>query len=286
MHATDPVQDLACLSIWPLLSYLHDLGFERPLALAMLGLALWLTLPRVAANYGHCLHTGGAVDRTTLFQACRHSLRGAVHQAHYPYPKLLTGLIALTLLAGLTTSLTTTPNLPGLQPFPISLHPPWHKLLPLLLTMAVVLVVLAALIDANTGYLPDALTLPLLWLGLVTAWAGPLAPTLPTLHDALAGILLGFSLPWLVSEIYRHWRGVHGLGGGDLKFMAALGAWLGWQALPGLLLLACGCSLAWALGRSHSLKPQQSFPFGPALAAAGLLVYTFKRFLPFKLLAV
>lgn len=124
-----------------------------------------------------------------------------------------------------------------------------------------------ASIDAQHLLLPDAITLPLLWAGLLCATTGWHA--LP-LQDAVWGAALGYAL--MASMAWLFWRltGKEGLGGGDFKLFAALGAWQGWMALPWLLLIACLGSVAWVVWRQQQGRPRQlQYPFGPWLALAG-----------------
>ncbi|CAM5207619.1 hypothetical protein CDEF62S_00948 [Castellaniella defragrans] len=124
-----------------------------------------------------------------------------------------------------------------------------------------------AWIDLETGLLPDALTLPLLGVGWVLNAFG----VFTTWPHAVAGSLLGYWFLWGVEALYRRWMHRAGLGGGDLKCVAALGAWLGWQALPGLLFLAAVLSLVgWGLAASCGRPPRRDQAFGPALALSGL----------------
>nr|WP_283318325.1 A24 family peptidase [Edwardsiella anguillarum]WHQ15286.1 A24 family peptidase [Edwardsiella anguillarum] len=91
-----------------------------------------------------------------------------------------------------------------------------------------------ALIDRASLLLPDALTQPLLWLGLI--WNALSQPAY--LPQAVFGAVAGYLTLWLIAWGFWRWRGVQGLGGGDVKLLAALGAWCGWPDLPALLLLA------------------------------------------------
>lgn len=138
-----------------------------------------------------------------------------------------------------------------------------------LTAMAGIIVLLLALIDTRTGFLPDALTLPLLWLGLAAAWGGYGVP----LADSVAGAMLGYAFLWFMLLLFRWLRGVQALGGGDLKFLAALGAWVGWQPLPMVLLLACVAGALCAMWCQKTLLPSGSSPFGPFLAAGGTGVF-------------
>ena len=130
-----------------------------------------------------------------------------------------------------------------------------------------------ALIDRDHQLLPDALTLPLLWLGLACQIGGWL-PQL-TLEQSVCGAMAGYLSLWLLASGYRLLRGKEALGMGDAKLLAALGAWLGWQPLPQLLLLASASGIVWLVAsrglRGRSLAAP--FPFGPCLAAAGGLLF-------------
>lgn len=126
-----------------------------------------------------------------------------------------------------------------------------------------------AFIDAQTGLLPDDITLPLLWAGLLINTAGGAVP----LSEAVLGAALGYGTLWTVFQAFRFATGKEGMGFGDFKLLAALGAWFGWRALPEIVLFS---SLAGVLvgsvlmftGRARRGDP---LPFGPYLAAAGLL---------------
>ena len=126
-----------------------------------------------------------------------------------------------------------------------------------------------AVIDYDTQYLPDDLTLPLLWAGLVFN----LGDAFVTLHAAVVGAIAGYLVLWLVYWGFKLATGKEGMGYGDFKLLAAIGAWLGWAALPLVILLSSfvgavvGISLVVA-GRQGRDKP---IPFGPYLAAAGAI---------------
>ena len=128
-----------------------------------------------------------------------------------------------------------------------------------------------AWIDAERMLLPDALTLPLIVAGLAEAWWT--APD--TLLDRSAGAALGWGLFALVAVTYRKLRGREGLGGGDAKLLAAGGAWLGWQALPPVMLIAALLAMtALLIGRAASKADLgDRIPFGPWLALAIWLVW-------------
>lgn len=128
------------------------------------------------------------------------------------------------------------------------------------------------LIDAEHQLLPDALTLPLLWLGLLVN----LLEWLPhlTLTAAVSGAIAGYLSLALLAQGYRLLSGKDALGLGDAKLLAALGAWLGWQPLPLLLLLASVSGIVWVLVARLLFRRSLNapLPFGPLLAAAGLLL--------------
>ncbi|ROR29699.1 prepilin peptidase [Inmirania thermothiophila] len=124
-----------------------------------------------------------------------------------------------------------------------------------------------AFIDLEHQILPDPLTLPLLWFGLLLATGGVFVD----LQSAVLGAVAGYLSLWLVYHLFRLATGKEGMGYGDFKLLAMLGAWLGWQMLPLIILLssvvgaAAGIALM-ALGRHARGTPM---PFGPFLAAAG-----------------
>ena len=129
------------------------------------------------------------------------------------------------------------------------------------------LLTLAAL-DLRHRWLPDALTLPLLGAGLVAGAAG----LAPALADRVIGAAAGFGVLWLIGRGYRMARGRDGLGGGDPKLLGAIGGWLGWAALPDVVLIAAlaglaGVAAARLAGRTVSAT--DALPFGTLLAAAG-----------------
>lgn len=126
---------------------------------------------------------------------------------------------------------------------------------------------LLAVLDFDHYWLPDRLTLSLIGLGLAGALVGP-----PPLADRALGALGGFAALALVAAAYRRLRGRDGLGGGDAKLFAAIGAWLGWQALPAVLVLATLMALAAvAVGVLAGRRASRltAVPLGAALAAAG-----------------
>ncbi len=133
------------------------------------------------------------------------------------------------------------------------------------------------LIDFDTQLLPDNLTLPLLWAGLLANVLG--AAPIASLRDAVIGAIAGYLALWVVYWLFKLIRGKEGMGYGDFKLLAALGAWLGWQMLPLIVLLssvvgaAIGISLVVFKGRDHQIP----LAFGPYLAIAGGIALFFGR---------
>jgi leader peptidase (prepilin peptidase)/N-methyltransferase len=128
-------------------------------------------------------------------------------------------------------------------------------------------------IDFDTQLLPDNLTLPLLWAGLAVNLFGLFVP----LSDAVIGAIAGYLALWVVYWLFRLIRGKEGMGYGDFKLLGALGAWLGWQMLPLIVLLSSvvgafiGITLIVFKGRDHSIP----LAFGPYLAIAGVIALFF-----------
>lgn len=132
-----------------------------------------------------------------------------------------------------------------------------------------------ALIDWDTTLLPDDITLPLLWAGLIVAALG-WNPSVQLL-DALWGTVAGYLSLWLVYWAFKLVTGKEGMGYGDFKLFAALGAWFGWSALVPMILMASviGALVGIALKFSSGLREGGYVPFGPFLAAAGLTAMVF-----------
>jgi leader peptidase (prepilin peptidase) / N-methyltransferase len=146
----------------------------------------------------------------------------------------------------------------------------WATLAPasaMLATLVGWWLLLLALVDDEHGRLPDVLTLPLLALGLAVASLAPL-PGLASPLDSALGAVAGFLVFYLVARLYAAWRGRPGLGLGDAKLLAALGAWLGVAGLAPLILIAALAGLGFALA-SGKRRPEDAIAFGPCLALAG-----------------
>jgi len=129
------------------------------------------------------------------------------------------------------------------------------------------------MIDADTQLLPDDLTLPLVWAGLVVNLWGLFTP----LASAVIGAVAGYLTLWTIYWLFKLIRGKEGMGYGDFKLLAALGAWLGWKMLPLIVLLSSvvgaviGLALIAIKGRAHDVP----IPFGPFLAIAGAIALFF-----------
>ncbi|WP_421292129.1 prepilin peptidase [Aeromonas taiwanensis] len=205
-----------------------------------------LMVPRSACP--HCGHAITAIENIPLLSWLW--LRGRCREcqapisARYPLVELLTALLSVAVAATLT--------------------PGWGVLAALLLTWSLVAL---TFIDLDKMLLPDQITLPLLWGGLLFNLLGGFVPLVDAVLGAMAGYLVLWSLYWS----FKLLTGKEGMGYGDFKLLAALGAWLGWQALPIMLLLSSlvgaviGITLI-ALRKHHQGNPT---PFGPYLAIAG-----------------
>ena len=162
----------------------------------------------------------------------------------YPFVELLTAVATVT----------------------VGLLIPWGPALAAYLLLTWCLIALTG-IDVDTQLLPDDITLPLLWAGLVfNLSVGPVP-----LRDAVLGAAGGYLLLWSVYWLFRLATGKEGMGFGDFKLLAALGAWLGWQALPLIILLSSvvGAVLGIILITARGQSRHQPLPFGPYLAVAG-----------------
>ena len=208
-----------------------------------------LMVPRSACP--HCGHAITAIENIPLLSWLW--LRGRCHEcrapisARYPLVELLAALLSVAVAA--------------------TLAPGWSVLAALLLTWSLVAL---TFIDLDKMLLPDQITLPLLWGGLLFNLLGGFVPLVDAVIGAMAGYLVLWSLYWS----FKLLTGKEGMGHGDFKLLAALGAWLGWQALPIILLLSSlvgaviGITLI-ALRKHHQGNP---IPFGPYLAIAGWIV--------------
>lgn len=144
----------------------------------------------------------------------------------------------------------------------------WSGLAALALTWSLIAL---AMIDIDTYLLPDDITLPLLWIGLIANSFGAFTD----LTSAVWGAVAGYMSLWLVYQLFKLVTGKEGMGFGDFKLLAALGAWMGWQMLPQIILLSSlvgaviGIAMMIIRGRDKNIP----IPFGPYLAIAGWIAF-------------
>lgn len=136
-----------------------------------------------------------------------------------------------------------------------------------------------AYIDWNTFRLPDHVTLPLIVTGVMFNIISELGFT--TTSSSLIGLTVGYGFLWALNASYRVIKGRNGIGMGDAKLLAALGAWLGWAALPNILLIASFIGVIGGLARLKfkEQKLNQPFPFGPFLSIAGIIELLWPQFI-------
>lgn len=132
------------------------------------------------------------------------------------------------------------------------------------------ILIAASVIDLKHQLLPDILTLPLLWLGLALS----LGKIFIDPNTAIIGAMAGYLTLWSIYWLFRFLTGKEGMGYGDFKLLAALGAWVGWQKLPLLLLFSSlvGTVIGILLITIYRRDRHQPIPFGPFLAAAGWII--------------
>ncbi len=210
-----------------------------------------LSLSRPRSRCPHCGHPISALENIPLLSYLlilrgKCSGCGQAISPRYPLVELLSGLL--------------------------SAYAAWH-FGPTLQTAGALLLIWALIalsfIDLDTQLLPDAITLPLLWLGLLFN----LMRTYADIDGAVIGAMAGYLSLWSIFWLFKLATGKEGMGYGDFKLLAALGAWLGWSMLPVIVLLsslvgaAAGIALI-ALARHGRNVP---IPFGPYLAAAGII---------------
>ena len=202
----------------------------------------------------HCKHTVAIWHNIPLLSYAL--LKGKCAYCHdkissdYPLVELLFCILALTALARF-----------GLTP----------RLLSALLFLA--LMICLTWIDKNQQLLPDELSLSLLWLGLLVNLNQQFVP----LHDAVIGAISGYLSLWLIMHGYRLLTNKIGMGHGDFKLFAALGAWFGWSLLPLMLLFSAtmGALVGGVYLYRQGKSIQTPIPFGPFLCLSGTLVLFF-----------
>ena len=195
-----------------------------------------------------CGATIGALENVPVLSwialrgRCRHCKAGI--SARYPLVEVLTAAASVAVVAGFGYT--------------------WLGLACLVFTWALVAL---TFIDYDTQLLPDQITVPLVWLGLLTNLLGGVVP----LADAVVGAVAGYLFLWATYWAFKLITGKEGMGYGDFKLFAAIGAWLGWQMLPATVLIACSAALLYALATTVAGKRESSqpIPFGPFLAIGG-----------------
>ncbi len=137
------------------------------------------------------------------------------------------------------------------------------------------LIIAMTFIDLDTQFLPDDLTYPLLWLGLLVNLNANIVP----LRDAVLGAVAGYMALWSVNALYKLWRKTDGMGNGDFKLLGALGAWMGVSMLPAIILLSSvvGAVVGIAMIVFGSHGRETRIPFGPYLTGAGLIALLYGR---------
>lgn len=215
-----------------------------------------LVLPRSACP--HCVHQITALENIPVLSYL--ALRGKCSQCkapispRYPMVEALTGLLSAFLI--------------------------WHfgSGLAGLASLAFVWLLIAmTFIDADTKLLPDDLTLPLLWLGLLVNLNGTFVP----LQEAVIGAAAGYLVLWAVYWLFKLVTGKEGMGYGDFKLLAALGAWMGWTMLPLIILLSSVVGAVVGIGLIVFTRRGRDnpIPFGPYLAVAGLIALIWGKML-------
>lgn len=210
-----------------------------------------LSLARPRSRCPHCGHAIGAIENIPLISYFlilkgKCSACGAPISLCYPIIELLTALTSAFVV--------------------------WHFGATLQAAGALLLVwalIALTVIDIDTQLLPDAITLPLLWLGLLFNLLG----TYTDLGSAVVGAMAGYLTLWSVFWLFKLATGKDGMGYGDFKLLAVLGAWLGWQMLPAIILLSSVVGAIVGIGLIVAARQGRNvpIPFGPYLAAAGAI---------------
>lgn len=205
-----------------------------------------LMVPR--SRCPHCGHQISALENIPVISwlALRGKCRACKAPISIRYPLVELATAGLSLLIFLSFGATA------------------HMLATLVLLWALIAL---TMIDFDTQLLPDDITLPLLWAGLLFNIVNGFTP----LSDAVLGAAIGYLALWSVFWLFKLATGREGMGYGDFKLMAALGAWLGWQALPLILLLSSLVGSVVGIGYYIVRKESAPFAFGPYIAIAGII---------------
>ena len=219
----------------------------EPVANRWFGLDYLISPPSTCPNCGHAIRAWENIPVLSylLLRGRCSSCRSTIG-VRYPLVELATGLLSLLIVLHFGVTLAGAAAL--------------------LLTWTLIAM---TVIDLDEQLLPDQLTLPMVWVGLLVNING----TFTDLSSAVIGAAAGYLSLWLVFQLFRLLTGREGMGYGDFKLLAVFGAFLGWQLLPQVILLsslvgaAVGISLVLLRGRDR----QVPIPFGPYLAVAGLI---------------
>ncbi len=215
-----------------------------------------LSLSRPRSRCPHCGHAISALENipvaSYLWLRGKCAGCGAAISPRYPLVEIATALLSMAVVWHFGFS--------------------WQSAGGLLLTWALIAL---TLIDVDHQLLPDDITLPLLWAGLGINLFAVFAP----LADAVIGAMAGYLSLWAIYWLFKLTTGKEGMGYGDFKLLAALGAWLGWQALPLVILLssAVGAVIGLGLILLRGRDRQIPIPFGPYLAIAGWIAFLWGR---------
>jgi leader peptidase (prepilin peptidase)/N-methyltransferase len=205
-----------------------------------------LVVPR--SSCPHCGHQISALENipllSYLFLKGRCRSCGVHISVQYPLVELLTGLMSLAII------LHFGYNIAGIAA--------------LVFTWALIAL---AIIDLKTTLLPDNITLPLLWIGLLLNQQG----IFTDLNSSLYGAVVGYLSLWLLYHFFKLLTGKEGMGFGDFKLFAVFGAWMGWQSLPLIIILSslAGAIIGIGLILFRGKNRNTAIPFGPYLAIAG-----------------
>ncbi len=208
--------------------------------------AINLAIPRSFCP--HCQHKITAIENIPLlsFIFLRGRCRHCQHRIPWRYPavELLSCIFAIFVAYHFTVS--------------------WQTLGALILSFDLIVI---AIIDLQEQLIPDCLSLPLLWLGVIFA----LFHIFVDLESAVIGAIAGYLSLWIVNQVFKWISKREGMGYGDFKLLAMLGAWLGWQMLPLIILLAAGTGSLVGIGLMVFKAHDRKIPiaFGPYLAIAG-----------------
>lgn len=209
------------------------------------------TVPGLVLGRSHCPHCGHSIAAlenvpilSWLWLRGRCSSCGGRISARYPLVEGLTAVLSIVVVWQLGAT--------------------WQAAAGLLLTWGLIAL---AFIDYDHQILPDSITLPGVWAGLVVNLFG----VFTDLQSAVVGAVAGYLVLWAVFHVFRLATGKEGMGFGDFKLLALFGAWLGWQMLPLVILLAAlvGAVLGGVLIIARGRDSQVPMPFGPFLAASG-----------------